>query len=98
MCDMRCVCNAYRQELFILRAILPWTIIDFSPYNNLPRYGVKEHKACPICGEDTFSVQLRHERKTVYLGTRRLLPMSHCYQRLQKRLIGLQKKKKLQKL
>jgi len=85
ICDVYVhVCNAYRQELFILRAILLWTIHDFSPYDNLPGYGVKEHKASPICGEDTFSVPLRHEKKIVYLGTRRLLPMSHYYQRLQK--------------
>jgi len=38
---------------------------------------VKGHKACPICGEDTFSVQL-------YLGTRRFLPVSHRYRKLQK--------------
>jgi len=45
---------------------------------------VKGHKACPICGEDKFSIQLKPERKIVYLGTRRFLPMLHRYWRLRK--------------
>jgi len=64
---------------------------------NLSGYSTKGHKACPICGEDTFFVQLRHERKTVYLGTRRFLPMSHHYQRLQKAFNGSTEEEKAPK-
>ena len=80
--------DAYHQELFTFQAILFWTINDFSVYGNLSGYSVKGHKTCPICGEDTFSVQLRHGRKTVYLSTWRFLPVSHCYRRLRKALNG----------
>ena len=64
---------AYRQKLFTLRVILLWIINNFPAYGNLSWYSVKGHKAYPICGEDIFSIQLRHRRKTVYLDTRRFL-------------------------
>ena len=74
--------DAYHQENFKLRAILFWTINDFSVYKNLSGYSMKENKACPIYEEDIFSLQLKHDRKTVYLDSRRFLPKSHRYQRL----------------
>ena len=49
---------------------------------------MKGHNACPVYEEDTFSIQLKHERKTVYLGTQRFLPKSHSYRRLQKLFNG----------
>jgi len=49
---------------------------------------MKGYKACPACEEDTFSLQLKHTRKTVYLGSRRFLPMLYHYQRLQKAFNG----------
>lgn len=82
------VFDAHRQEFFKLRAMLLWTINDFSAYGNLSGYCVKGHKACPIYEEDTFSLQLKHGRKTIYLGTRRFLSMSHCYRRLRKAFNG----------
>jgi len=78
------VFDAYRQELFTLQAILLWTINDFSANNNLSGYSVKGHKACPIYAKDTFSVQSKHGRKTIYLGIRRFLQVSHHYRRLRK--------------
>jgi len=78
------VFDAYRHELFTLRTILFWTINDFPAYGNILGYSVKGHKAYPICGENTFYVQLMHERKTVYLSTQRFLPMLHHYQKPRK--------------
>ena len=78
------VFDGYHQQNFNLRAILLWTINDFSAYENLSSYSVKGHNACLVCEEDTFSIQLKHERKTVYLGNWSFLPKSHHYQRLQK--------------
>jgi len=49
---------------------------------------VKGYKACPVYKEDTFSIQLKHRRKTVYLGTQRFLPKFHHYLRLQKAFNG----------
>jgi len=49
---------------------------------------VKGHKACLICEEDTFSVQLKYGRRTIYLGTLRFLPTLHRYQKLRKAFNG----------
>jgi len=46
-------------------------------------YIVKGHKACLVCEEEIFSIQLKNERKIVYFGARRFLPMFHRYRRLQ---------------
>jgi len=78
------VFDAYHQEFFTLRVILLWTINIFSAYSNLSVYIMKGHKACSICAENTFSDQLRHARKIIYLGTWRFLPVSHNYRRLRK--------------
>ena len=88
---------AYRQEFFTLRVILLWTINDFTAYDNWSEYSVKGHKACPICEKDTFSVQLRHEKKTIYLGTYRFLPILHHYRRLQKAFNGSKEEEKAPK-
>ena len=77
------VFDAYRQELFTLRVILLWTINNFLAHDNLSAYSVKGHKTCPICEEDIFSIQLKHGRKTVYLGTQKFLPTLH-HRRLRK--------------
>jgi len=44
------------------------TINDFPAYGNFSGYSVKGHKACPICEKKTSHEQLKHVRKTVYLG------------------------------
>ena len=49
---------------------------------------MKGHKARPVCEEETFSIQLKHERKIVYLGTQRFLLTFHCYRRLRKAFNG----------
>ena len=91
------VFDAYRQELFILRAILLWTINDILAYGNLFGYNVKGHKACPICEEDLFSVQLKYGRKAVYLDTQRFLSMSYHYRRLLKAFNGSTEEEKAPK-
>jgi len=58
---------------------------------------VKEHKACSICEEDTFYVQLKHGRKTIYLDTQRFLPMLHHYRMPRKVFNGFTKEEKAPK-
>jgi hypothetical protein len=82
------VFDAYRKEKFTLRAMIFCTINDFPAYGNLAGYSVKGHKACPICEENTCFTQLRHGRKTVYLGHRRFLPRFHPYRRKKKAFNG----------
>ena len=91
------VFDAYYQENFKHRAILLWMITDFPAYENLSVYSVKGYKACPICEEDTFSLQLKHNGKKMYLGSRRFLPMSHHYLRLRKDFNGSTKEGKAPK-
>jgi len=66
------------------------TINDFPAYGNLSGYNVKGYKACPTCEEKASYEQLKHERKTVYLGHRRFLKKYHPYRRLKKAFNGYQ--------
>lgn len=45
--------DASKQEYFILRAMLMWTISDFPAYGNLSGCVTKGYYACPICKEGT---------------------------------------------
>lgn len=62
--------DAFSKTLFNLKAILLWTINDFSAYGNLAGCCVKGKKACPLCGVNTHSRWLNHSRKIVYMGHR----------------------------
>ncbi|KAA0033998.1 transposase [Cucumis melo var. makuwa] len=46
------------------------------------------YKACPICGDNTNSIRLRHGKKIAYLGHQRFLARDHPYQRQKKSFIG----------
>ncbi|KAL0540763.1 hypothetical protein IC582_020777 [Cucumis melo] len=69
------------EKVFNLRSILLWTINDFPAYGNLSGCCVKGYKACPICGDNTNSIRLRHGKKIAYLGHRRFLARDHPYRR-----------------
>ncbi|CAM8938710.1 unnamed protein product [Rhodiola kirilowii] len=73
--------DASRQEYFNMRAMLMCTINDFPAYGNLSGYSIKGYKACPICGEATYSRYLKNCRKMIYMGHRRFLPRFHPYRR-----------------
>ncbi|KAL0534273.1 hypothetical protein IC582_028562 [Cucumis melo] len=76
--------DAYREEVFNLRSVLLWTINDFPAYGNLSGCCVKWYKACPIYGDNTNSIRLRHGKKIAYLGHRRFLARDHPYRRQKK--------------
>ena len=57
------VFDAFGKETFEMRAMLFCLINDFLAYGNLNGYNVKGHHACPICEENTSSIQLKHGRK-----------------------------------
>ncbi|MBK5591046.1 hypothetical protein JJ728_23120, partial [Salmonella enterica subsp. enterica serovar Typhi] len=88
------VFDAYREEMFTLRAMLFCTINDFPAYGNLSGYSVKGHKACPICEQSTDFCQLAHGRKIVYLGHRRFLPETYPYRRMKRAFNGFQEFRK----
>ncbi|KAL4030797.1 hypothetical protein IC575_009049 [Cucumis melo] len=80
--------DVYREEVFNLRLVLLWTINDFPAYGNLSGCCVEGYKACPICGDNTNSIRLRHGKKIAYLGHRRFLARDHLYRRQKKSFNG----------
>ena len=84
------VYDSYRKETFNLRAVLMWTISDYSAYGNLSGCTVKGYYACPICGIDTCACWLPHSRKMSYMGHRRFLPLGHLFRKLKKIFNGKQ--------
>ena len=56
-----------------------WGIHDFPAYGNLSRYVTHGYKACPICGDDTTSIQLDHSKKVVYTNYCLFLSMDHPF-------------------
>jgi len=87
------VFDAYGKMNFNLRALLFCTINDFPAYGNLSGYSVKGHFGCPIYEENTSYHQLKHGRKTCYIGNRRFLRRNHPYRRLKKAFNGCQEEK-----
>lgn len=71
--------DAFTKSVFHLKAILMWTINDFSAYDNLTGCTTKGKLACPICGPNTCSRYLEKSHKTVYMSHRRFLPPSHLW-------------------
>ena len=51
---------------------------------------IKGYYACPICGEETYSCRLKHEKKSSYMGHRRFLPCNHPYRKQKKAFDGRQ--------
>jgi len=82
------VYDAYKEEYFILRAMIFCTVSDFPAYGNLSGYSTKGRKACPVCEDETSSIWLRNCRKTVFMGHRRFLPANHEYRRNKKDFNG----------
>nr|XP_017227491.1 PREDICTED: uncharacterized protein LOC108203237 [Daucus carota subsp. sativus] len=73
------VYDAHKKDQFRLKAMLFGTISDFPAYGNLSGYSVKGYYACPLCGEETGHIRLKHCKKCVYMGHRRWLPSNHRY-------------------
>ncbi|XP_052728168.1 uncharacterized protein LOC128195186 [Vigna angularis] len=84
------VFDGYAGSTFKLHAMLFCTINDFPAYGNLSGYSTKGHKACPICEEGTCHHQLKHGKKTVYIGHRRFLSANHPFRKLKKAFNGCQ--------
>ena len=66
---------------FTLRAMLLWTVHDFSALGLIAGQVVKGYTACPVCGGDTCSEYSRCLRKMVFLGSRKFLPEGHRFRR-----------------
>ena len=68
-------------RLFILRAMLIWTVNDFPAYGLLSGQQVHGYKECPLCGPETCAEYAKFLQKMVYLGARRFLDAAHPFRR-----------------
>ncbi|XP_042444004.1 uncharacterized protein LOC122029118 [Zingiber officinale] len=84
------VYDAYRREVFTLKAVLLWTINDFPAYGNFSGCTTHGYYACPICGEDTYAKHLQNGKKMSFAGHRRFLPRFHPYRRQIKEFNGME--------
>ncbi|XP_074342520.1 uncharacterized protein LOC141680107 [Apium graveolens] len=75
------VYDAYKNEQFLLRGILLWTISDYPAYGNLSGNIIKGYNGCPICVDQTKATRLVNYRKCVVMRHRRWLPPHHPYRR-----------------
>ena len=49
---------------------------------------MKGRKGCPICSDDTYSIQLKYKKTRVYPFHRRFLPRHHPYRSQKKQFYG----------
>ncbi|XP_071925283.1 uncharacterized protein [Coffea arabica] len=80
--------DAFREEKFMLRAALLWTINDFPAYGYLLGWSTKGYKACPVCLDETTSLYLNNGHKCCYMGHRHFLPIDHKWRREKKQFNG----------
>ncbi|XP_074352334.1 uncharacterized protein LOC141691496 [Apium graveolens] len=73
------VYDAYKNEQFLLRSIMLWTISDYPAYGNLSGNIIKGYNGCPICVDQTKATRLVNYRKCVVMRHRRWLPPHHPY-------------------
>ena len=69
------------KKFFNLRAMLLWTINDFPAYGNLAGCPTKGKYGCPICGENSNVVWLKHSKKMSFCNHIRFLPQEHRYRK-----------------
>lgn len=60
--------NAYRKQTFNVRAVLMWTINDFTLYRKLSRCTIKGYYGYPVCRINTCACWLPHSGKMLYMG------------------------------
>ncbi|KAL3839153.1 hypothetical protein ACJIZ3_023744 [Penstemon smallii] len=65
--------DAYKEEKFVLRAALMWTISDLPTLS----WTTSGYYACPICMNETICEHLPNSRKRCYMVHRRFLPSNH---------------------
>ncbi|GLT29876.1 hypothetical protein SLA2020_047120 [Shorea laevis] len=63
--------DSFRQQNFIMKATLLWTITDFPSYGMLFGWSTHEKLSCPYCMENTKAFQLQYGRKTLFFDCHR---------------------------
>ncbi|XP_074337174.1 uncharacterized protein LOC141674348 [Apium graveolens] len=77
----RQVYDAYKEESFIFRGILLWTISDYPALGNLSGNVIKGYNSCTVCIDQTKATMLVNYRKTVIMRHQRWLPRHHPYRK-----------------
>ena len=90
--------DAFKREMFNLKAILLWTINDFPAYGNLAGVTTKGEFACPVCGPETKSKWLQLANKTVYTCHRVFLPQNHPFRSKHKWFDGTKERRRRPKI
>jgi hypothetical protein len=71
------VYDASKNETFLLKAAVLWTINDLPAFGMLASYMVHGEFACPPCGANAWTKRLKHGKKYCFMGHRRFLPPGH---------------------
>jgi len=79
--------DASKNETFLMRATLLWTINDYPRYAMLSSWSTKRRFACAYFNYDTNSSYLKHSHKMCYMDHRVFLPMNHPWRFNKKSLI-----------
>ncbi|CAH9080101.1 unnamed protein product [Cuscuta epithymum] len=71
-----------RDQMFIMKAAIIWTISDFPAYGMLSGWSTAGLLGCPVCMEKSGAIFLKHSRKPSYFDChRKFLPANHRYRR-----------------
>jgi len=71
--------DASKNEVFMMRACLLWTISDFPGLGMLSGWNTYTGLACPSCNFDTTSLRLPFSNKWCFMGHRRFLSRGHKF-------------------
>ena len=80
--------DAFKQEMFTLRAVVLWTINDYPALGTLCGCPYSGFKGCVVCRHDTQCVRLYHTRKQSYGDHRRYLSNDHPFRKQTKTFNG----------
>ncbi|XP_050876050.1 uncharacterized protein LOC127079715 [Lathyrus oleraceus] len=66
-----------KNEMFMMKAVLMWTISDFPGLGTLSGWNTHTKLACPSCNNDTDSFRLKNGGKWCFMGHLRFLQKGH---------------------
>ena len=78
---------------FQLKAVVMWTINDFSAYDLTSSWSTKGKLACLCCAKKTTHRRLHHNSKIYYMRHRRFLPLGHKWRFQKSKFDGTIEKK-----
>jgi hypothetical protein len=71
--------DASRDESFTMRGAVLMTISDLPGLGMLASHMVHGKFACPPCGENVWTKQLKNGRKSCFMGNRQYIDLDHSY-------------------